>query len=194
MLTLQSSETILLYFYNTEISLYEIALSQSAIFPNDPSFRRLDSLYACLYATKSWFDIFLAIPPAHYIGFPTSMLTQMAHCIIVLYRLSTFDDQDWDLGLVKQALDFPVVLDQLIQRISQVRIAAAMRDDGTEENNIFCGTKRRLEAIRSWWDVRVDAELGRHEKRVVIDNADGVSMNSWDDSWLDIFGIRELQF
>jgi len=66
---------------------------------------------------------------------------QMAHCVIMPYRLSTFDDAEWDHTLV--------------QRMVQVRGAASLLDDGGEENNVWCLTERRLRGVRSWWLMRV---------------------------------------
>jgi hypothetical protein len=198
-LTQCSIETLLLHLHNTEISLYEIALARSAAPPSTdgPDFKRLDFLYACLRATNSWFDIFLAIPPAHYIGFSISILTQMAHCIIVLYRLSTFSHPDWDLGLVRQTLDLSTVLEQLIQKFAQIRVAAGIHDDSRDENNIYCSTRRRFEAIKSWWDGR-GVPVAEPRRAGGVAGGDlivgGEWMEAWDDSWLDIFGLRDVQF
>ena len=80
---------------------------------------------------------------------------QMAHCVIMPYRLSTFDDAEWDHTLVRETLDFSSVLDALVQRMVQVRGAASLLDDGGEENNVWCLTERRLRGVRSWWLMRV---------------------------------------
>jgi len=151
-----NSETLLLYLHSTELTIYEIALSRTPLLlTTSPAFPRLDSLYACLHATKSWFDLFLSIPAGAYIGFSTAILMQMAHCVIMPYRLSTFDDAEWDHTLVRETLDFSSVLDALVQRMVQVRGAASLLDDGGEENNVWCLTERRLRGVRSWWLMRV---------------------------------------
>lgn len=195
-------ETLLLHLHSTTLSIHEIALSRSHIFPNNISDSlRLDSLYTCLHATKCWFGLFLAIPPAQYIGFPMVILTQMAHCIIALYRLSTFSDActGWDIGLVRETLDFSATLGRLVDKVSRVRSEAGMVDDGTEENDVWCSTERRLGGIKSWWDGKALAG----ERRVGPVGAGSGSEEAagqmlaggfWDESWLDILGLRDYQF
>lgn len=92
---------LLLHLYSTEVKAHEVAFLKTPPVVNSPGFQRLDCLYACLYATKSWFDLFLSLPPDSYIGFSISIFIQMAHCIIALFRLSTFDDPIWDRSLVQ---------------------------------------------------------------------------------------------
>jgi hypothetical protein len=128
-----------------------------------------------------------------------AILTQMAHCIIALYRLSTFSDPStgWNIGLVSETLDFSVTLGALLKRVGSVRSEAGMMDDGTGEDNTWSSTEKRLAGIKSWWDGKVLME----ERRV-----DGVGNGSaeavgemtagefWDESWLDILGLRDYQF
>jgi hypothetical protein len=140
-----------------------------------------------------WFDLFLSIPAAQSIGFPTMILMQMAHCVIVLYRLSTFDDAGWYRALARETLDFSVVLDALAQRMTEA--ATGMHDDGSEEDNVWGSTEKRVGAIKSWWDAKVLAEEGRTGRvRSEEVGVGEVGMEFWDDSWLDILGLRDYQF
>lgn len=62
-------DVLLLHLYSIELKVHEIAFSKAPVVLNSPGFQRLDALYACLYATKSWFDLFLTISPASFAGF-----------------------------------------------------------------------------------------------------------------------------
>jgi hypothetical protein len=123
---------------------------------------------------------------------------QMAHSIIILYRLSTLDDACWDRGLVRETLDFSVVLDEMLQRMAGARGAAGMEDNGGEQNDTWYLTERRVRAVRSWWDARVAAEEGRTngglEGAGVEVGGEVPGMEFWDDSWLDILGLRDYWF
>lgn len=63
------ADVLLLHLYSIELKVHEIAFSKAPVVLNSPGFQRLDALYACLYATKSWFDLFLTISPASFAGF-----------------------------------------------------------------------------------------------------------------------------
>lgn len=98
-----------------------------------------------------------------------------------------------------EALDFSVVLDKLVERMASVRSAAGMLDDGVEENDIWCSTEKKMGAIKSWWDSKVAAEEGRGraggtEKGAVEAVGEAPEVEFWDDSWLDILGLRDYQF
>src|SRR5580700_7033839 len=117
---------LLMTIYDTELSVHEAALSRVPIVSTNPNFHRLESLYSCLQAAKSWFDIFLAFPPARYIGLSTLTFTQLAHCVVVICRLSTFDTPDWDRSLVRETVNLSAVLDQLGENLAQVKIVAGL--------------------------------------------------------------------
>jgi hypothetical protein len=136
-----------------------------------------------------------------------AILTQMAHCIIVLYRLSTFSDPStgWNIGLVRETLDFSVTLGTLLKRVGSVRSEAGMLGDGTEENSTWSLTEKRLAGIKSWWDGKVlmeerrvdgvgagaGAGAGSGSAETVVEMTAG---EFWDESWLDILGLRDYQF
>jgi hypothetical protein len=122
MLTLNEIGILLVHLYNTELSVHEITFSRAPVDSNSPDFQRLESLYACLQATRNWFDLFFTISLALYIGFSMSI----SHCIIALHRLSTINDPDWDRGLVRETSNLSLVLDPLVKKLAQVKVAARL--------------------------------------------------------------------
>jgi hypothetical protein len=109
---------------------------------NTSPFTRLDSLSSCLTALKSWFHLFFTIPLSQYLNISFPFFAQLAHSIVILHRLSTFEDQSWDLGLVKETLDIILVLKQLVTNFGLLR---GVHGDGTEGELLgrwqwcFCG-------------------------------------------------------
>ena len=57
-----------------------------------------------------------------------AILTQMAHCLVALYRLSTFESPDipWDRQRVRQELDLGDIIKLIADRWEQVPAAAGI--------------------------------------------------------------------
>lgn len=173
--------------------MHEISLSKSSAVVNSPGFQRLDSLYACLHAIKSWFDLFLDLPPASYVGFSIPIPIQMAQCIIGLFRLLTLDDPVWDRGLVRDTANLSLILERSIEKYTQVKSVMGLDRGASEDVDIFSGTATKLGSIKSWWDAKVAAEM---KDRMGLDETLGeLNMDLLDDVWLrDILGQGEGQF
>lgn len=167
--------------------MHELALSKAPIVSNSPGFQQLDSLFACLHATKKWFDLFLSLPHASYVGFSISIFTQQAQCIMTLFRLLTFDDSIWDRGLARDLANLALILEQIIQKLTQVKVVASLDHGESQAKDIFSGTARTLESIKTWWDSRSAAELTNNTG--LNETLNGTFLDFQDDMWLkDIFG------
>ncbi len=114
----------------------------------------------------------------------------MAQCVIALFRLLTFDDPSWDRGLVQDTVNLTFVLEQLIEKSSQVRVAAGLDRGTAEDNDVFSINARTQRSIKSWWDAKLAAEM--------TDNSvleEEINMDFFDDVWLrDILGQGDGQF
>ena len=192
-LTGTCTDVLLLYLYSTELKVHEIALSRAPMVCDSPKFERLDLLYACLHATKSWLDLFLSLPSASYVGFSIQMFTQMAHCIISLFRLLTFDDPSWDRGLAQDTANLSQILGQIIEIVSQVKVVAGLDHGTSEDNDIFSVLARTIRSIKIWWDAKLAAESANS---MALDETLGeTAMEFWDDVWLkDILAQGEFHF
>lgn len=184
---IQRTEILLLHLYSTELKVHEVVFARPPIVFNSPGFQRLDSLYSCLQATKSWFDIFLGFPPASYVGFTIPIFTQMAHCIIALFRLTTFDDPIWDRGLVRETADLSLILERIIEKHNQAKVAADLNYGASEGKDVFSETARTIVSIKTWWDAKLAAELT--DNAVLNETPGDMNMDLPDDQWLkDILG------
>ena len=167
--------------------MHELALLKDPIVSNSPGFQRLDSLFVCLHATKKWFDLFLSLPHVSFVGFSITTFTQLAQCIITLFRLLTFDDSIWDRGLARETADLALILEQVIQKLTQVKAVARLDHGESEGKDIFSGTARTLESIKAWWDSRSAAELTNSTG--LNETVSETFLDFQDDMWLkDIFG------
>jgi len=170
---------------NAELAIHEFALlSNTSLFYITPDFQRLESLYACLHASRSWFDLFLTISPALYPGIPFSLYTQMSHNVVASYRLATFEGPDWDLTAARQTINPSIVLDQIIQNMSQVRDLAGLNSGDGDISDPFTEVAKRLSSIKGWWDAKFGPPLGAEVPVFDEVAAMNQSMAFWDEGWL----------
>ena len=167
--------------------MHELALSKAPIISNSPGFQQLDSLFVCLHATQKWFDLFLSLPHVSFVGFSIPIFTQLAQCIMNLFRLLTFDDPIWDRGLARETANLALILEQVIQKLTQVKAVARLDHGEPEGKDIFSGTARTLESIKVWWDSRSAVELTNSTG--LDETVNETLLDFQDDLWLkDIFG------
>ena len=194
---LQQNPILMLYGYNTELSIHEVALSKAF----DSGYQRLDSLWASLQATKNWFDLFLQIPPAEYVAIPFALYSQFAHCIVALSRLSTYEHPDWNFKLARNSCSMSSILDDIIDRFLRVKSEARLEPNNPVDTDIFSSNARRLGAIKQWWETKLAAEeLASAENQLEESTThdpmlSGPPIDFSDDGWLrDLMSLDEHQF
>lgn len=147
----------------------------------------------------------------------------MAHCMVALYRLSVFEDPQWDVQLVRQQLDLSLVLDRIIKTWENVKDAAGL-DQGiskVDDVDIYTSNVKRIGLIKTWWDSKVAAETSNDvpSEKFANGNGDGsenintepmaqaqgqgfeqptfgmdMGQEFWDDGWWqDVFGTWGTQ-
>ena len=115
------------------------------------------------------------------------MFTQLAQCIMTLFKLLTFDDPIWDRGLARETANLTLILEQVIQKLTQVKAVARLDHGELEGKDIFSGTARTLESIKTWWDSRSAAESTNNTG--LNETLNETLLDFQDDMWLtDIFG------
>ena len=177
------TETVLLHLHSANMTIHELVLCKSLHSSNGPHFQQLNSLWTCLEAVKDWFEVFLSVSPILYIGFPMSVYAQLAHCLVTLSRLSTFEHPEWNLGLARQTCDMSIIADQVVKIFAQVKSIAGLDIGSFESNDMFTGVSRRIQTIKNWWDGKIFAES------VVPDAAANATLTESsfdfsDDAWL----------
>lgn len=139
--------------YDTELSLYEAALVKP-LADEEFSSQRLDHLYACLHVVKQFFDLFFTIPPACYTSLALPYFTQVSHCLVTLFRLSTLDYPGWDKSTVRSTADILVIAEQIATRMGQVADAVGMHSEGAY-GDAFSKLGMMMQKLRSEWAVRL---------------------------------------
>jgi hypothetical protein len=174
--------TLQLHILNTTLSIHEYSLSPAPKSTSpDPTdkLQRIESLWICFTAVKSWFNIFFsleAFPLSSYTLFSMTVLTQSAHCLVSLFRLSTFESPDtpWDRQRVRQELDFGDLIKLLVERCEQVALAEGMevaprraseREDGLWPEGSWLHAMNKLLVVRSVWDVKIAAMAAADAER-----------------------------
>ena len=150
-----SVEVVLAHYYSTELIINEVALSQTPIIANQPSFHQLERLYACIKSIKSWFEVFFTIPPVAYIGFPFSIFSQLVRCLVILYRLSTLDDPAWDKNGVRETANLLAIFDQVISNMEQVVTLSGLDNTGSIEGDVFSRTAKTFRALHPAWEAKL---------------------------------------
>ena len=62
-------------------------------------------------------NIFFSLPPAECTGLSFIHMAQLARCLMVLYRLSTFAQPAWDCHLVRSTVDLLLMLDSVADKL-----------------------------------------------------------------------------
>lgn len=99
----------------------------------------------------------------------------MAHCMVALYRLSVFEDPQWDVQLVRQQLDLSLVLDQIIKTWENVKGEAGL-DAGVikvDDVDIYTSNAKRIGLIKTWWDAKVAGEASSNVSSDKFANVNG---------------------
>jgi hypothetical protein len=95
-------------------------------------------------------------------------LTQIAHCLAALFRLSTFDSPDipWDRQRVRQEMDFGDIVQLIFDRWEQAPEAngieigtrrSEVTEDGYESEQWWFHSMRRILLLKSLWEAKVAA-------------------------------------
>jgi len=105
-------------------------------------------------------------------------MTQLAHCLVTLCRLSTFEHPviPWDCKRIRRERD----LGEFVRKWCEVweRIpeeAGLVLDAGENEMSAWLYTSKKLEPIAKWWDLFMAAEA---EKEALENNPLGEAVDA----------------
>jgi hypothetical protein len=213
---MQSLDIFKLHLAHTAITIHETSLNVPACHTSSTdlshTLQRVDDLWSCFTATKSWVETFFSRESFPISSFPQismTLYTQLAHCLIVLCRLSTFESPNvpWDCKRVRRELDLGYLLKLWCDSWDAVPEAAGLILDSDEVSvSPWLYTKEKLQPIVKWWAMKLAAEAEKEagtgssmESKHTGDaqlQADGldftpVATDFWDEMWMtDIFGQR----
>lgn len=112
----------------------------------------LQILHGCLQSIKLSISNYLSFEPAEYVGFPFALMCHLSHSVQTLYRLTVFEDPDWDRAAVRREADIIAILNQTADKMSKVAAAAGLTCDPTAPNSdIFSKGAATFRATASIW-------------------------------------------
>ncbi|KAF2425517.1 hypothetical protein EJ08DRAFT_700324 [Tothia fuscella] len=164
---LKSNDVLQLHLLHAKITIHETRLNSSCLSSNDPivQMQRAEDLWTCFTATKTWLETFFDVgkfPLQRYPHISTAIFGNLAHCLITMFRLHTFESPGipWDLKQVRQEMDIREVVKEWIDRWKSVPHAAGLIVDSQEESP-WSYTRKRLITIAKWWELRMAADAER---------------------------------
>jgi hypothetical protein len=184
-----------LHILDALIGIHELSLT-SKRHNNDLSYtnaqlQRVESLWACFNATKSWIttsNSMDCLSIANYPHMSLAIFTQMAHCMISLFRLSIFESSgvSWDRQRVRKELEFGEIVKVWIMNGKGVLEATGMDVDmpGSAGENAWSHLVKRLSLVVEWWEAKVVPILVASEAK---------NQASKDNSEISSFGDSNLQ-
>lgn len=158
---------ILSFHYDSlEVILYRIGLSQDL---SEPSYEnspvtRLDLLFRCLEATKSFFFHFYSLPAIYFPFFPFTLWCQFGQGLMTTSRLLLHQDSTggWDQTYVQSILDLDQTVDGLRQKLDE---AQSLVDQGRagqpatgEKPEIFARLAARTRLIKELHSKRLEKQ------------------------------------
>ena len=180
-------EVKLMHLHSVEL---ESALPPTFLHTSGSTIPQPHALNAGLEAIKAWFNVFFAIPPAAYVGFPFSVFSQLMRCLVALYRIRTLDDPVWNKG---DAWEVLMIMDRIIAKMKQVPVHAALDNGNDPEGDTFSRTARLLGSVRAAWEgqLRSDAlKLSNAPPPLIVDDPslpNLYDMGFLDNDWLSDF-------
>ncbi|KAF4631881.1 hypothetical protein G7Y89_g6243 [Cudoniella acicularis] len=189
----QNNVSVLLSYQNTNVVLYKFGLSKSSALSmfTFREFNRLEYLYTCLQAVKSFFDTWLTMPISRLHTYSIPMSCQVTWNLGILQLLSTFEHPDWDLTWVKETIDFTELLGKLAGRFNQGKEVLGMDAYTTDRVDIYSHIGR----IFAWMKTYFEGQPGHNHNNFDLSNAGGfVDFDFLNDVWMgDTFGPWEYQ-
>ena len=143
-----------LHQHTAEIFLYEIGLYDA---PFDGASgieiqQRLDILFSCLGATKSFFNAFFLLPNEVLIILPYALWAQLAYALLICSRLSLLDCNGWDLLVVRNELDLSVALGKVLDKIETAIILSRQQGVVGGRDDVMERVAYKITLIKHWFD------------------------------------------
>ncbi|RHZ55196.1 hypothetical protein CDV55_105096 [Aspergillus turcosus] len=187
---LAENKVVLFHLYQAEVAIHEIAMSRSATRVEDVDVTRLSHLYACLAATKNWFDLLLTVSPEEYVSLPITIVFQVSHCMSALFNLSTFDYTGWDKEAVIRTANFQSISQQVIGRLHSVAEAAGIQNEGTD-GDAWSKAARIIPRLQASWASKLPNAVataanavGQSSVPPSVDESFLEAYLNWPDVWL----------
>jgi hypothetical protein len=164
LISLGNAKAILSFHYDTlEMLLYRSSLSSEISDTDYATYpaTRLDHLYRCLEATKSFFHHLYSLPAAYFRFLPFTISSQFGQAVVTLSRVTLYQIENgaWDSAYVRKTIDFDQTVGTLGQKLDEAR--ALLEQDpsfSTEPPEIFKRLAARIKMMKDMHRRRQDAQ------------------------------------
>jgi hypothetical protein len=120
--------------------------------------QRLEGLDSILTVVERWIEIFFDVPLIDWIGTTYAILAQFSHCVILLFKLTSLEELDWDRTDVMKRANVLDILERLAQRFDSIPPLLGLVDShNPEETGIFFKSPRLIRVLKT----TISAELGQ---------------------------------
>lgn len=143
-----------MYLATAELTIHEVAMQPTSLL-HSPELNRLESLCACLQATKKFLDLWLSLHPAEYISCPFPIFYQFSFALVSLYKLSTLEDPAWDKGMVRNTANVLEFLDRCTYNMKRCADSIPDLDPDDPQWNIWEKGVKMCHSIKQGWEPKL---------------------------------------
>jgi hypothetical protein len=181
------SAVLKLHMLHTKLCIYEhnLTLSPTKDQSSDSynQIERIEGLWACVNVIKNFYSTFfddVFFPISMYPYLSMTAYVPLAHCIVALFRLSTFESPDiaWDRQrIVKEELDFAKMVSTWQERWARVVEEAGLITESDEEDP-WRITGRTLSVMLNIWHTKILPKITSTENAVVLEGLTSIDAAS----------------
>ena len=114
--------------------------------PKQERLARFHSQLACL---RSWWDICLSTPPAHFPDISFPVVAQLIHAIVSTFRLVILDFPGWDGLAARSVVDITQCLGQLADMVERAHAIAGLECD--QGDDIIKKTVKTMRSLKQYF-------------------------------------------
>lgn len=114
--------------------------------------QRLDAMWRCVESVRSYFELYLAIPPQDFLLLPFQVFGQSVQASVTLLRLATLEIEGWDLAALREELSYSSVIGEITRVFESVETLPV---DGIPiRNDAFTKWAAKTRWMKSLYDNR----------------------------------------
>jgi hypothetical protein len=98
-------------------------LSKETTEPNDLR-RRLDGMWRCMEAAKSFMDLYMEVPTTDYLTIPFGVFSQFAYTFVVIVRALSLEIDGWDVAFLHEFINLSGIIENASRRYEAVSQAS----------------------------------------------------------------------
>lgn len=133
------------------------------------SLYRSQCLFNCLHAVNAYFKTYFSMSPEIHLHRTIGLTEHIQFIIVLTTRILLLEWHGWDLDIARMTLNFPLILDRLIDQLKQASEIAKENakkfagDTGADFGDEATGGKfakciRKLEWTKNWYSSKVMGE------------------------------------